>query len=61
MILTKENILDWKKELDELMKDFVPTDHKYSDCNDSHWWLKNYGGQTPEDVKEDDLFYSSQN
>lgn len=61
MELTKENIAEWKKELDKLMKDFVPADHKYSDCNTDETWLADYEGKRPEDVKEDDLYYSAQN
>lgn len=61
MILTKDNIKEWKQSLDKLMSDYVPKDEKYSDCNSDETWIDMYEGESIEKVKDDDLFYSSQN
>lgn len=61
MELTKENIEEWKKELDKLGKNLVKPYEKYSSLCTEKMWLDDYEGQEPQEVIDDDLYYSAQN
>lgn len=57
MKLTKENIAEWKKDLDKKMLKKHGFKN-YSSCLGDDQWIKDYLGSTPEDVieAEEDCF-----
>jgi len=61
MELTKENIIEWKKDLDELMKDLMRPNDNYSNYCTDETWLELYEGEAPQLAREDELYYSAQN
>ena len=57
MKLTKDNIQEWKQELDKLMLPYYPLSQTITDEE----WLEGYEGDEPESAMEDELFYALQN
>ena len=60
MKLTKENVQDWKKELDKIYFEKMGIE-KLSEANSDETWLDLYEGDTPEYAVDTDLYYGSQN
>jgi len=55
MELTKENIVEWKQKLDELMKEYLPQTEKYSDTMSNEEILDMYEVFTPEFARDEEL------
>jgi len=59
MELTKENIEEWKKELDHLAIN-SPLRHSFSDTLSDDEWLKENLGDDTTDVIDTEIYYARQ-
>jgi len=55
MVLNKNNIQAWKKELDEKSQDIFG--RNYSQCLSDDEWLEGYEDMTPEEAIREDASY----
>jgi len=54
MKLTKNNLTEWKNELNIQAKDIMGDN--YADCLSDEEWLELYEGLTPQEAIEEDLW-----
>jgi hypothetical protein len=57
VILTKDNIEEWKKELNEAIEMHLAHDGNYSDCKSDEEWLDDCIGQDAEEIALDEMSY----
>jgi hypothetical protein len=53
--LNKENIKEWKSELDKIFTRETQDESKYSDTLSDIQWLEDYEGETPAYAVEEEL------
>lgn len=56
MELTKENLQEWKAELDRIMFTKYEVEN-YSQCKTDDEWLEDYLDRQPEDAESDEVQY----
>lgn len=54
MILTKQNIAEWKEALNRYMKHYGSIDN-FSQCFSDDEWLREYEGMDSEEVADEEL------
>lgn len=57
MILTSENIQEWKRTLDQEFKRQYPQGAEYSQTRTDEDWIKEYEGYVIQDVIDDEVQY----